>query len=317
MSMKIQMDTYTRPLGVEDLLYNKPLAILPEKLCIIEDFLRGWAAGNRLSGEDIADVQAAHSRRPGFTARGVSIIPIMGTISQRASILGQSSGGTSADAIRANFREALSNPDVGTIVFDVDSPGGSTSGIEELASEVLAVRGQKRTIAVANGLMASAAYWLGSAADEVVVSPSGEVGSIGVYALHRDMSQAMERAGVKDTIIKAGKYKAEGAPSAPLTDAAHSAIQNVVDEFYDTFTAHVAQARGATQARVQAGYGEGRLVTARRAVGEGLADRVASLSQVLQELGVETPTAQLTKRGAIHNSSKRAQALLDRMGETL
>lgn len=310
----MQTDGYTRPHGIEDLLYNRPLAILPEKLAVIEEFVRGWVAGSRLTPEETAMVQAAHAPRPVFQSRGVAVIPIVGTISQRMGLIKQASGGTSAEAIRASFREAMASAEVGTIVFDVDSPGGSVGGIEELASEILSARGKKRMIAVSNGMMASAAYWLGAAADEIVVTPSGEVGSIGVYAIHRDVSQFMERAGVKDTIIKAGKFKAEGSPSQPLSEEAATAIQEVVNEFYGRFTTHVARARGATPARVQHGFGEGRMVTARRAVSEGMADRVASFSQVLQELGVETPTSQLAKRGAIQRSSTRAEALIESMG---
>lgn len=186
--------------------------------------------------------------------------------------------------------------ETGTIVFDIDSPGGSTAGVEELATEILEARGQKALISVANTLAASAAYWLASSTDEVVVTPSGEAGSIGVFAVHRDISLALENAGIKDTIVKAGRFKTEGAASEPLTLEGRDSIQAVVDEFYDRFTAHVSEARATTQRLVQTGYGEGRLLTAKQALASGLADKVASLSEVLQDLGVERASTDLIQR---------------------
>ena len=273
-------------------LLDHPLALLPEHVGL---WVRGegWPVESALPSP----------KREAVSGGGVMVIPIMGTITKRP----QWYGGTSVDQIRAQFRAALADRDTSTIVFDIDSPGGSTSGVEELATEILEARGKKRMISVANTLAASAAYWLGSSAGEVVISPSGEAGSIGVYAVHRDISSALQAAGVNDTIVKAGRFKAEGAPSEPLTLAAREAIQAVVDEFYGRFTGHVAEARGTTRALVQSGYGEGRLLTAKQAVASGLADRVASFSAVLQDLGVETPSMDLGQRrsSALHSARLR------------
>jgi signal peptide peptidase SppA len=187
------------------------------------------------------------------------------------------SGATSVEGLRADFRTAMADPDVARIVFDVDSPGGSVEGIEELGEEIRAARGQKPMTAVANYLMASAAYWLASQADEIVASPSSLVGSIGVYAVHQDWSGAYEQAGVKPTLIKAGKYKAEGIDFEPLSEDAIAHFQESVDDSYEAFTAAVAKGRDTTPAAVRSGYGEGRALTARRAKAEGLVDRIDTL----------------------------------------
>src|SRR5690606_12609791 len=109
---------------------------------------------------------------------------------------------------------------VGTIVLDVDSPGGGVYGVAEFAEEIYKARGQKRIVAVANSMAASAAYWIATAADELVVTPGGEVGSIGVYMLHEDWSGAYEKAGIKPTVIKFGENKAEGIDVEPLSESA-------------------------------------------------------------------------------------------------
>jgi signal peptide peptidase SppA len=256
-------------------------AILPETLQTIAEVVQVHVRQGGLSAEDVAERLAAgrsaqgprDGKRTGVTA----VIPIYGVIMPRATLMSELSGATSVEGLRADFRAALADPDVARIVFDVDSPGGSVEGIEELGEEIRAARGQKPMTAVANYLMASAAYWLASQADEIVASPSSLVGSIGVYAVHQDWSAAYEQAGVKPTLIKAGKYKAEGIDFMPLSDDAIAHFQESVDDSYEAFTAAVAKGRGTTPAAVRSGYGEGRALTARRAKAEGLVDRIDTL----------------------------------------
>jgi signal peptide peptidase SppA len=189
---------------------------------------------------------------------------------------------------------ALADPDVGAVLLDLDSPGGVVDGIPEAAATLRAMRGSKPIVAVANGMAASAAYWLASQADEMSVTPSGAVGSIGVYATHRDMSGAGKLQGVATTLVSAGKHKTEGNPWEPLSDEARAAIQHDVDHFYNLFTADVAKGRGVKQADVKTGYGEGRVMNAKDALAAGLVDRVETLGEAATRLsrrGAETSTA--------------------------
>lgn len=224
-------------------------------------------------------------------SKGVSIIPIRGIITPRSSLLQQLFGGTSLQSFTSMFRMAEADDQVGTIVLDVDSPGGMTSGITEAAQMIWGAR--KQTVAVANSLMASAAYWLGSACDEVCVAPSAFVGSIGVYLLHEDISGFLAKVGVKTTLVSAGKYKAEGNEYEPLSSAAAGAMQSMVDDVYDQFVGDVAKGRGTSSAAVRDGYGQGRVLPASRALGERLADRKMTLDQVVNGLvrGTYTPTS--------------------------
>lgn len=260
-------------------------AILPEKLQTITALLDAKANGVTVTR---ADVEAALASRHGDTptANGVAVIPVYGTISQRMSMLDESSGGTSCEDISKAFRSALADNSIGSIVFDIDSPGGTVTGVPELAAEIRAARGQKPITAVANGQAASAAYWLASAADRIVVTPSGEVGSIGVYTVHQDVSAAMKMEGVKNTFIQAGKYKTEGNPYEPLSDEAKANMQAGVDAFYDMFTRGVAGGRGVSLDKVLSDFGQGRMLLAADAVAAGMADEVATLGQVLSR-GVE------------------------------
>ena len=264
-----------------------PWAILPEKLAIIREILILRANGQRVTAEEIkAELEAARNGERQMVSGGsmVAVIPIVGTLIPRGNMLMEMSGAVSVQQTQARFRAALADPEVGSILLDIDSPGGQVGGIEELAEEIYQARGQKPITAVANTLAASAAYWLASAASELVVTPSGEVGSIGVFAMHEDISAALDKLGVKVNLIAAGKYKTEGNPFEPLGEEAQAAIQGRVNEYYDMFTRAVARGRGVSQTDVMAGFGEGRVVGAEQAVKLGMADRAAPIEAVLNEM---------------------------------
>lgn len=263
-------------------VFETPWAILPQKLASIVELVQFHAAGVRLSAEEI---QAATAARPGERMSGaIAVLPIFGTITPRANMMSSMSGGTSAEALASRFRALVADSSVGSIILDVDSPGGAVSGIDELATEIYKARGQKPVVAVANHLAASAAYWIATAADELVVSPSGEVGSIGVFAAHEDMSAYLEREGVRVNLISAGRFKVEGNPYEPLSDEARAAIQARVDDYYNMFTSAVARNRGVKASDVRGGFGEGRVVGAREAVSLGMADRVGTLEETIDRL---------------------------------
>ena len=269
--------------NVTRLVMEKPWAILPGHLAVMRDLVLMRADGVHLSDEEIQQrLGAARPNRGASQApKSVAVIPIHGSIVPKATMFTDISGATSIQDLRSMFADAMNDPDVGSIVFDVDSPGGQVDLIPEFAADIRAQRGRKPMLAVSNTMMASAAYWLASQADEVAVSPSSMTGSIGVFAAHDDLSAAMEQLGVKTTFISAGKYKTEGNSAEPLTEEARAHIQSLVDDAYMAFTGDVAKGRRVTVANVRNGFGEGRVLTAKAAVSAGLADRVATLEQTI------------------------------------
>ncbi len=269
---------------VANYVMNTPWAILPSTLAMIMDLLRFYAAGNRFNAEEVRERIGAASRPSSRITGAVAVLPLVGVIAHRMDLMTETSGGTSVEGFTRGFRQALADPQVGAIVIDVDSPGGAVDGIDELSAEIYRARGQKPITAVANSLAASAAYWIATAADELVVTPSGEVGSIGVIAAHEDLSAAAEMKGVKVTLISAGKYKAEGNPFEALGDEGRGAIQERVDEYYEMFVRAVARNRGVGVAEVREGYGEGRVVGAKRAQALGMVDRVATLDETIERM---------------------------------
>lgn len=269
-------------------VYEHPWALTPQMLGLITDLLDFRAAGGLLSADEIQSRIAAADNGPRSgpaVEGGVAVIPMYGLISQRQSLMAETSGGTSCEAVRASLRSALANPEVKAIVLDVDSPGGDVAGVPELAAEIRDARAQSKPIvAVANTLMASAAYWLAAQADELVASPSAMVGSIGIVGMHEDVSGAEAKAGVKTTLISSGAYKTEGNPYEPLTDEARATLQGQCDGYYAMFLADVGRGRGVTTDQVEADYGQGRVFMASQAARLGMIDRVDTLEGTVRRL---------------------------------
>jgi len=228
----------------------------------------------------------------------VAILPVHGVINQRASIWDEMFGGTSTQSLGAAYVRAINDDRVGAVVLDVDSPGGTTAGVEELSDLIWTGSSRKPVVAVANSQMASAAYWLssqvGSKQLRLVASPGADAGSIGVFMMHQDLSKLLDEEGIKITFIQAGKYKTESNPFEPLTDEAREHLQAQVDATYETFVAHVARGRGVAKSVARDGFGQGRMFHASQAADLGLVDRVATMGRVLEELGMGT-TAKLSK----------------------
>lgn len=224
----------------------------------------------------------------------IAVLRVHGPIVPRADMMSQMSGATEAslERFRSAFREAANDPNVAAIVLDIDSPGGDVSFVPEAVAEIRAARSADRPIiAVANNMAASAAYWLATGADEIVVSPSGMVGSIGVVMLHEDISAMLEAEGVRPTFIFEGARKIEGNPFEPLDNTAKRALQKEVRTFFDMFVSDVAKGRGVAASVVRADpeatsehFGGGRVVLAREAVRLGMADRVATLEDTIQQV---------------------------------
>ncbi len=276
--------TYPRILSI---LLEHPWAITPSALELLVEIVERRIEGREPSAEDKAvAIEAARRQATPIASPGATaVIPIYGVISHRAhTVQDVSSTGTSSELLLRSFRSAIENPAVTSVVFDIDSPGGSVFGIQELADEIAAARGSKPIVAVANSQAGSAAYWIAGSADEIVVTPSGMVGAVGVIAMHQDRSKAAEAEGVKRTIISAGRFKAEGNPYEPLSDEARAELQKSLDLYHDTFVKSLARGRKVSQTAVRETFGEGRMVHAAAAVERGMADRIETLDQTIARL---------------------------------
>lgn len=239
-----------------------------------------------------SDVEAAQRGRPAAVRGGIARVPLKGVLAPVGGLLALLFDiEDPVTRFRQKLMAALGDESVGAVVIDIDSPGGSVDQIPETAAIIREARGQgKPIVAISNSQAASAAYWLGSQADEFVITPSGTAGSIGVYAAHQDMTKMAENDGVKITLVRAGKYKAETHPFVELSGEAQDHMQEDVNTYYEMFTSDVAAGRAkalnrkVTAQDVVDGFGEGRSLTAKAAVAAGLADRVESIGGTVARL---------------------------------
>ena len=218
----------------------------------------------------------------------VAVLPLHGMISQRASLWQEFFGGTSTESFGAAFQRAIGDPKVGGVIIDVDSPGGTTSGVQELADLIWEGSQRKPVAAIANSDMASAAYWLasqvGAGSKRLVAAPGADVGSIGVFRMHQDVSEALASQGVKMTMLAVPEYKTEANPFEPLTDQARDHHMGQVQAAYEEFVAAVSRGRSVSPGVVRSSFGKGRMFHASQAASMGLVDRVATLGQLAGEM---------------------------------
>lgn len=292
-------------------IMESPWAIQPAKLEAIIELIEFKAAGGQYSAEEL-QARVGQSGPQVATTGGVAVLPMFGVISQRVTMMSELSGdGVSTEQFGQLLDAAVADPGIRAIVFNIDSPGGSVFGVEELANKIHAARGTKPIVAVSNSLAASSAYWLAAAADEVVVTPSGEVGSIGVYGMHQDVSVAQEAAGIKTTFVSAGRKKVDGNSFEPLTEEAQSDMQTRVDQYYSAFVSAVARGRGVSPSQVREGFGEGGVVGAHDAVKMGMANRVETLGQTIDRLANPRRRAHVGKSVEAEEAALQAEADMD------
>lgn len=213
----------------------------------------------------------------------VAVVPVIGTLTQRVEEIGSSYTRATSD-IAAEVRAAAAEPKVDAVLLEVDSPGGEVFGVPEAWQAIREAAKMKPIVAHANSVAASAALYLASAASEFWVTPSGEVGSVGVYALHVDASKALEDMGEAwDFIVAdASPFKVEGNPAGPLTDEARAHLQKSVNRYMDMFVRDLAKGRGVSVKKVLSDFGGGRMLSPEEAVAVKMADQVGTFDQAIR-----------------------------------
>ena len=213
---------------------------------------------------------------------------------------GQSSmGGTSTVQARRDIRQAAADPDVSGIVLAIDSPGGTVSGTDDLATDVRAARRIKPVVAQIDDLGASAAYWVASQASKVYANSSTAlIGSIGTYQVLQDMSEAAAKEGIRTLVFATGALKGLGTPGSKVTDEQAAHVQALVDAVQGSFDAAVQKGRGLTD-RQLATVRHGGVLTAPDAMNAKLIDGIQPLSKTLAEMSSAARSQPLRAAGGL------------------
>ena len=227
-------------------------------------------------GRELSNTYTAEERD------GVAIIPVVGPLFRYANLFTAVSGASSYEILARDFTAALENPDIHAVVLNIDSPGGEFNGCAEFANMIYEARGAKPVIAYCSGDAASGAYWIASSCDQVVVSETSSLGSIGVVAVYR----AKDRS-AKDVEIVSSQspYKRLD----PQSDEGRLRLQQRIDAMAEVFVEAVARNRGVDPPTVKDRFGKGDVFIGTQAVAAGLADRLGSLEKVIAGLNHSLP----------------------------
>lgn len=283
-------------------LLNTMLLVHPGKAAAILAGLGGRVTGTAidLDGPEAVAHVAFEAGRPSFgtvgdrlgryydrrgespydIVNGVAVIPIEGSLVHKGAFVESSSGETSYQGIQTQVVRAAKDPAVRAVAFEIDSFGGEVSGAFETSDMIAELSRVKPTIAILSDHAYSAGYLMAAAARQIVVPEQGGAGSIGVITMHTDMSAALERSGLKVTILAAGDHKADGNPFQPLADEVANTIRVELEAARATFAGRVAQYRGSRLTFENAMATEARCFTGAEAVKAGLADATGHPSDV-------------------------------------
>lgn len=250
-----------------------------------------------LNGEPLHNTRATEKRGD------VAVIPIEGPLFRHANLLTQMSGATSYSALRKDLQVALDDPSIRSILLNIDSPGGEASGTSELAAAIVDGRKKKPIKAYVGGSANSAAYWIASAADEIVAADTAHLGSIGVMAV---FPKAEDNGGI-ELISSQSPYK----NVKPSTDAGKAKIQARIDALANVFIESVAKNRGVSTKTVMERFGKGDVMVGQHAVAAGLADRLGTFESTLA--GMVSPLVALGRETIASERAPMTMADFGRM----
>lgn len=281
--------TMTNNMLITDAVLNMPWAIMPTKLIDILSVLQSKQYGDLEKNEDLkAQVDSIVNAEKRYAVEGgIAIIPIYGILAKRFNIIMALSGGTSYQLLEKDINAALLDSEVKALFLDTDSPGGAVDGMTDITDIIYKARnGTKPIMAFANGLMASAAYHIGSAADYVIAANSTtQIGSIGVVmSPHFDLSKKYEKEDIKVTMFYSGRYKVTPNSYTKLSKDDKDYIQGKLDYLYGLFIDAVSKHRNTPADIVNKDMAEGRIFIGEQAIDAGLADEILSRSQAMNRL---------------------------------
>lgn len=300
-------------LRIAERVLNRPLLLHPAKAEVILHVLEGripleghLSALSPEANRFLGSATSMDGRPKRYRVQnGAAIIPMIGSLVNRGGWIGANSGMTSYEGLATQLRDAADDPEATSILLDIDSPGGEATGMFSLAEQVRQIGQTKPVTAFVNDMAASAAYGIASAANEIVVSPTSIVGSIGVVMTHMDRSKQLERSGVKPTLIFAGAHKVDANPFGPLSETVQADLQAEVMKFYDQFVGLVARGRtGMSEQAIR--DTEARTYIGQDGLDRGLADRIATLDEVLTDLSATARGARNRSWFAMSNTTKEA-----------
>lgn len=271
-------------------------AMHPAAYITMREIVKSWAGTPdslpRLTPEARnAAISAAREDQPSrtYTApSSIAVLSMFGIIAPRVGMIDMSSEGCPLDWWMSRYAKVMRDPEVAGTITNADTPGGSVYQVQEAADLIFSLRAQKPNVCVTTGMCASAGYWLGSQFAELVISPSAQVGSIGVLMCHEDVSKMADDMGVTVTYITSprGGNKAEGNPFTPLSEETIEHYNAQSDTYYTEFLAALSRGRGPKPKVIDQNWGRGRMIGSRQALSLGMVDRINPLQVEIDKMAL-------------------------------
>lgn len=276
-------------------LLSAPWAIVPDNLQEMQALYATHLRGDKIDIGAFADKEAQNIGGAYEVHNGVAVLTLNGVIAPKANLFVRVCGGVSAQMAEKAVLEAMDDPSVNAMLLSIDSAGGSVNGTPELAAAVRRFSEKKPSAALCDGVMCSAAYWIGSAANSVYITgDTCAVGSIGVVATHNYKPEN------NNTEITAGKYKRIASPNKPLDEEGTNYLQAQVDYLYQTFVDAVASNRNTSSEKVLEHMADGRVFIGQQAIEAGLVDGVFAFDVLLNDLAAN-PSRYAQRKAAFFN----------------
>jgi len=186
--------------------------------------------------------------------------------------------------VKEELQKAGQDKAVSGLIVKINSPGGTVAASDILHHELLAFkkRSGARVTACITGLGTSGAYYIASAADEIIAVPTAVTGSIGVIAMRFDVRDLMTKIGVGTETVKSGDKKDIWSPFRPSTPEETRIMQHIIDGFHNRFIDAVAAGRKKVLSRAEIlKLADGRVYTADQALEAKLIDRIGYLDDAV------------------------------------
>ncbi|MCR4530748.1 signal peptide peptidase SppA [Acinetobacter venetianus] len=235
----------------------------------------------------------------------LAVVDIIGTIDSSSSQSTVNSEDTNK-ALKRAFEASGSK----AIALNINSPGGSPVQSDEIWQEIRYLKKQhpdKKVYAVIGDMGASGAYYIASAADEIIVNPSSLVGSIGVIMPNYGLSGLAQKLGIEDRTLTSGNNKDILSMTKPINPAQQAHVQSVLDNVHTHFINAVKEGRGKRLKSTDPAVFSGLFWTGEQAIALGVADRNGSLTTLMRELKVEQKVDYTVQRNPL-------ESILGRMG---
>lgn len=266
-----------------------PWLIVPENFQAILDIVNMRLSGEAFSDEEIrirleaAKDQERENPRVAVDG-GVGILSLYGPVFPKANLMTELSGATSLETFANDFRQVVEDDLVKQVIIDFNTPGGNSDMVMETGQIIREARSVKPIYGIANTTSASAGLWLLSQTSKAYATPSGRVGSLGVYVAHEDRTGEDAQLGRKITIVSAGDYKSSLDPHEPLSEEGKAYLKETVEELHTEFINEVAAGRGLDPEFVRENFGKGKLLSPTKAKEVGMIDGVMSMQTLIDGL---------------------------------